>query len=117
MLTHRYSKTKHIASFVGIAPVNNPAITVAVVIDYPQRDRRITAQLIARPSFAEVAQEVLEYLGVPHDTQLWSRNRSWPRTCRSGPRWKMHHQNTPAISTRSLPKSTICLRMIRFAAR
>ena len=33
--THTYSKTKYIASFVGFAPVNNPAITVAVVIDSP----------------------------------------------------------------------------------
>ena len=28
--THLYSKTMHIASFAGIAPVNNPAIAVAV---------------------------------------------------------------------------------------
>ena len=33
--THTYSKTKYIASFVGFAPVNNPAVTIAVVMDSP----------------------------------------------------------------------------------
>ncbi len=35
VLTHTYSKTMHVASFAGMAPVSNPAITVAVVIDSP----------------------------------------------------------------------------------
>ena len=34
--THTYSKTMHIASFAGFAPVNNPVISVAVVIDSPK---------------------------------------------------------------------------------
>jgi len=34
--THLYSKTMHIASFAGIAPVNNPVIAVAVVLDSPK---------------------------------------------------------------------------------
>jgi cell division protein FtsI (penicillin-binding protein 3) len=66
--THRYSKTKYVASFVGIAPVNSPAISVAVVIDSPEGDHH--GRGAAAPMFAEVAQEVLEYLGVPHDTAL-----------------------------------------------
>jgi cell division protein FtsI (penicillin-binding protein 3) len=66
--THRYSKTKYVASFVGIAPVNNPAITVAVVIDSPEGSHFGASN--AAPVFHEVAQEVLEYLGVPHDTNL-----------------------------------------------
>jgi cell division protein FtsI (penicillin-binding protein 3) len=68
VLTHRYSKTKYIASFVGIAPLNNPAISVAVVIDSPQGNHY--GNINAAPVFREVAQEVLEYLGVPHDTSL-----------------------------------------------
>ena len=49
--THLYSKTMHIASFAGIAPVNNPVIAVAVVIDNPKggdvllRHRRLRACL------------------------------------------------------------------------
>jgi cell division protein FtsI (penicillin-binding protein 3) len=68
VLTHRYSKTKYIASFVGIAPVNSPAISVAVIIDSPEGNH--FGNLNAGPVFREVAQEVLEYLGVPHDTNL-----------------------------------------------
>lgn len=67
-VTHLYSKTMHIASFAGIAPVNNPVISVAVVIDSPKGDYYGTA--VSAPVFAEVAQEVLEYLGVPHDEDI-----------------------------------------------
>ncbi|MGA2849306.1 MAG: penicillin-binding protein [Terracidiphilus sp.] len=67
--THTYSKTMHIASFAGIAPVNNPVISVAVVIDNPKGASYYGAAVSA-PVFAEVAQQVLEYLGVPHDIDL-----------------------------------------------
>ena len=67
-LTHAYSKTEHIASFAGFAPVNNPVIAVAVVIDSPKG--AYYGAEVSAPVFAEVAQEVLEYLGVPHDIPL-----------------------------------------------
>ncbi|MGA3081685.1 MAG: penicillin-binding protein [Terracidiphilus sp.] len=67
--THLYSKTMHIASFAGIAPVNNPVIAVAVVIDDPKGASYYGAEVSA-PVFAEVAQQVLEYLAVPHDIDL-----------------------------------------------
>jgi len=66
--THTYSKTMHIASFAGFAPVNNPVIAVAVVMDSPKGDYYGTA--VSAPIFADVAQQVLEYLGVPHDIDL-----------------------------------------------
>jgi cell division protein FtsI (penicillin-binding protein 3) len=67
--THTYSHTKLVASFAGFAPVSNPAISVAVVIDTPTVGTRYGAETSA-PVFREVAQEVLEYLGVPHDQPL-----------------------------------------------
>jgi cell division protein FtsI (penicillin-binding protein 3) len=67
--THLYSKTMHIASFAGIAPVNNPAIAVAVVIDNPKVGSYY-GTAVSAPVFAEVAQQVLEYLGVPHDVEV-----------------------------------------------
>ena len=67
--THTYSHTKLVASFAGFAPVSNPAISVAVVIDTPTVGSRYGAETSA-PVFAEVAQQVLEYLGVPHDQPL-----------------------------------------------
>jgi cell division protein FtsI (penicillin-binding protein 3) len=66
--THTYSKTMHIGSFAGFAPVNDPVISVAVVIDTPKG--QYYGAEVAAPVFAEVAQRVLEYLGVPHDIDL-----------------------------------------------
>jgi cell division protein FtsI (penicillin-binding protein 3) len=70
--THTYSHTKLVASFAGMAPVSNPAITVAVVIDTPTVGTGYGGTVSA-PVFAQVAQEVLEYLGVPHDQPLKSK--------------------------------------------
>ncbi len=69
--THTYSKTKYVASFVGIAPVNNPAVTIAVVIDSPSVGGHHGSEASA-PVFQELAQQILEYLGVPHDEPLKS---------------------------------------------
>ena len=68
-LTHTYSHTKLVASFAGFAPVNDPAIAVAVVFDTPTKVEGYGGTVSA-PVFAEVAQQVLEYLGVPHDKPL-----------------------------------------------
>jgi cell division protein FtsI (penicillin-binding protein 3) len=69
VVTHTYSKTKHIASFVGIAPVSNPAITVAVVIDSPEGNSYYGGAVSA-PVFREIAQQTLEYLGIPNDEEV-----------------------------------------------
>ena len=66
--TGLYSKTMHIASFAGIAPVNSPVISVAVIIDSPKGD--YYGATVSSPVFAEVAQQILEYLGVPHDIDV-----------------------------------------------
>jgi cell division protein FtsI (penicillin-binding protein 3) len=68
-VTHLYSKTMHVASFAGIAPINNPVIAVAVIMDNPKGASYYGAAVSA-PVFAEVAQEVLEYLNVPHDIDV-----------------------------------------------
>ena len=66
--THIYSKTMHIGSFAGFAPINDPLISVAVVIDTPKG--QYYGADVAAPVFADVAQQVLEYLGVQHDIDL-----------------------------------------------
>lgn len=68
-LTHTYSKTKYVASFVGFAPVNEPAVTIAVVMDSPDYKYHYGTAASA-PVFHELAQQILEYLGVPHDEPL-----------------------------------------------
>jgi cell division protein FtsI (penicillin-binding protein 3) len=71
-VTHAYSHSKYVASFAGFAPINNPAITVIVVIDTPIAPTVMQREggWVAAPVFHRVAQQVLEYLHVPHDVEL-----------------------------------------------
>lgn len=65
--THAYSKTKYVASFAGFAPVNNPAITVAVILDSPEGLHQ--GGQVSAPVFSRVAQQVLAYMNVPRDIE------------------------------------------------
>jgi cell division protein FtsI (penicillin-binding protein 3) len=67
--TKTYSHTQLVASFAGFAPVSSPAISIAVVIDTPTAGGEAMhyGGAASAPVFAELAQQVLEYLGVPHD--------------------------------------------------
>ena len=77
VVTHTYSHTKYVASFAGFAPVNNPAISVAVIIDSPVGAYHGAA--VSAPVFKEVAQQVLEYLGVPHDEPMSTKPDAQPQ--------------------------------------
>jgi stage V sporulation protein D (sporulation-specific penicillin-binding protein) len=54
------------ASFVGMAPINDPEVVVAVVIDAPEHDYR-TGGLSAAPVFSEIMEQALHRLGVSPD--------------------------------------------------
>jgi cell division protein FtsI (penicillin-binding protein 3) len=66
--TGAYSKTKYIASFAGFAPVNNPQIVVAVILDSAVGLHQ--GGQVSAPVFKRISQQVLEYLHVPHDLPL-----------------------------------------------
>jgi cell division protein FtsI (penicillin-binding protein 3) len=66
--THRYSSTDYVASFVGFAPVNNPAISIAVILDTPQGLHQ--GGQVSAPVFKRVAEQVLAYLNVAHDAEI-----------------------------------------------
>lgn len=70
--THKYSHSKYVASFAGFAPINNPEVTVAVVIDTPWAPTIIQREggWVAAPVFKRVTQQVLEYLHTPHDLEI-----------------------------------------------
>jgi cell division protein FtsI (penicillin-binding protein 3) len=63
--TGRYSPNKYIASFVGFAPVNDPAMTILVVFDSPQGAHH--GGEIGGPVFKRIAEQVLAYMDVEHD--------------------------------------------------
>jgi cell division protein FtsI (penicillin-binding protein 3) len=66
--TGAYSKTKYVGSFAGFAPVNNPQIVVAVILDSAVGLHQ--GGQVSAPVFRRVAQQALEYLHVPHDLPL-----------------------------------------------
>jgi cell division protein FtsI (penicillin-binding protein 3) len=66
--THAYSHTKYVASFAGFAPVNNPAVTIAVVLDSAVGLHQ--GGEVSAPVFNRIAQQVLEYLHTPHDLEI-----------------------------------------------
>jgi cell division protein FtsI (penicillin-binding protein 3) len=63
--TGRYSRTNYVASFVGFAPINDPAVTVLVSIDSPVGAHH--GAEVGGPVFKSIAEQVLAYLDVPHD--------------------------------------------------
>ena len=63
--TGRYSATQYNSSFVGFAPVNNPVITILVVLDSPVGPHH--GGEVGGPVFKRVAEQVLAYRDVPHD--------------------------------------------------
>src|SRR5580700_1919177 len=66
--TGAYSKTKYIGSFAGFAPVNNPQIVVAVILDSAVGLHQ--GGQVSAPVFKRITQQVLEYLHTPHDLPL-----------------------------------------------
>jgi len=63
--THAYSAHNYVSSFGGFAPLNDPALTILVVIDSPQGGHE--GGPTAGPVFKAIAERALPYLGVPHD--------------------------------------------------
>lgn len=75
--TRAYSKSKYVASFVGFAPVENPAVVIIVVLDEPAGS--YYGGTVAAPVFKEIAEQVLPYLGVAPDTDTKDTKQSVPR--------------------------------------
>lgn len=63
--TGRYSATQYNSSFAGFAPVNEPAVSILVVLDSPVGAHH--GGEVGGPVFKRVAEQVLTYLAVPHD--------------------------------------------------
>ena len=83
--TGRYSASQYNASFIGFAPVNDPAISILVVLDSPVGAHH--GGEVSGPVFKRIAEQVLAYLGVPHDVPSPSDTetaKNVPRTVRPG---------------------------------
>ncbi len=56
-----------VASFVGIAPVQNPEVVVLLALHDPQGPNGHQGSTIAAPVVSQILSEVLPYLGIPSD--------------------------------------------------
>lgn len=64
-----YAPNKYVASFVGFAPVSDPRLVIAVMLDEPAAGQHYGGQ-VAAPVFSQVMQGALRLMGVPHDAPL-----------------------------------------------
>ena len=60
---------KYIASFVGVAPMSDPRLVVAVMIDEPSGGSHYGGD-VAGPAFSQITGGALRTLGVPLDAPL-----------------------------------------------
>ncbi|OGS91750.1 MAG: cell division protein [Gallionellales bacterium GWA2_60_18] len=60
---------RYVASFAGFAPVSNPRLIVAVMIDEPDNGQYYGG-LVAAPVFSKVTEAALHALNVPNDAPL-----------------------------------------------
>jgi cell division protein FtsI/penicillin-binding protein 2 len=63
--TGHYSHKDYVASFIGFAPVEKPAVAILVVIDTPVG--AIYGAEVAAPAWKSIAEQTLRYLNVPQD--------------------------------------------------
>lgn len=61
--TRRYASDRFISSFVGFVPVEEPRLTILVVVEEPEGIS--WGGSVAAPVFKVIAQEAVSYLGIP----------------------------------------------------
>ncbi len=64
-----YAPNKYVSSFVGFAPVSDPRLVIAVMLDEPSAGQHYGGQ-VAAPVFSQVMQGALRLMGAPHDAPL-----------------------------------------------
>ncbi|HMC16476.1 MAG TPA: penicillin-binding protein 2 [Albitalea sp.] len=64
-----YSQKKYRSWFVGMAPIHEPRIVVAVMVDEPSNGKYFGGD-VAAPVFSEVIQQTLRMLGVQPDLEV-----------------------------------------------
>jgi len=66
----RYSNEKHVGSFTGFFPADQPRIVMTVVVDEPQNIRIGYGGLVAAPLFQEIGESLVRYFGIePLDSE------------------------------------------------
>jgi cell division protein FtsI (penicillin-binding protein 3) len=69
LINGRYSNSRYVGSFVGIAPMSNPRFIIAVMVDDPSSAVH-TGGGVAAPTFAALAASALRAANVPPDSTV-----------------------------------------------
>ena len=64
-----YASDKYRSWFVGLAPIGQPRVIVAVMVDEPSNGKHYGGD-VAAPVFSQVVQQTLRMLGVPPDLDV-----------------------------------------------
>jgi len=100
--THAYSATKYIGSFVGFAPVKNPAVVIIVVIDEPMGAYH--GGDVAAPVFREIAEQILPDLSVSPDVEVKPGTVLIAQASRPSPQQLKEEQLQTEAREATLPK-------------
>jgi cell division protein FtsI (penicillin-binding protein 3) len=103
--TRGYSATKYIGSFVGFAPVNNPAVVIIVVIDEPQGAYH--GGDVAAPVFREIAEQILPELSVTPDVEVKSDGELIAQSAQPSPRAIQEAQRDSEAREATMPKVAV----------
>lgn len=113
--TGHYSHKEHIASFMGFAPVDKPAVAILVVIDAPVG--AMYGAEVAAPTWKSIAEQTLRYLNVPQDKpsdtiQIASRRSAeFPGQKRRG------NADNPPINSESVGAATRPVEPVSFSSQ
>ncbi len=66
--TKAYSREHLLTSFVGYLPIDDPRVTICVVVDEPKTE--VWGGTVAAPVFRRVAEQVLPHLGITFQTPI-----------------------------------------------
>jgi cell division protein FtsI (penicillin-binding protein 3)/stage V sporulation protein D (sporulation-specific penicillin-binding protein) len=63
-----YSHDEHVASFIGFAPVEDPAFVALVMVDHPRTaPRKDYGAMVSAPVFAAIAKQIAQIENIPMD--------------------------------------------------
>jgi penicillin-binding protein 2B len=64
----RYAPGKWVLSFIGFAPVEDPEVLVAVIVDQPDFSGQYTnSSEVAPPLFREITHDILQYMNIQYE--------------------------------------------------
>ncbi len=111
--TGHYSHKDYVASFMGFAPVEKPAVTILVVIDTPVG--AIYGAQVAAPAWKLIAEQTLRYLNVPQDNPSDSIQIASRRSAESPFQKRGVKTDNPPINSKSAESATRPVETVSFS--